>query len=130
MAKGRQISMKIWERIAYINRTSPNAATAAAMNSVNDMIDIEAERYYKTIARVPNSIIMLLFLLCIAAAFFTGCQAANFKGYELLMPFVLQLMLSLVIYITLDLDRPRRGLINMDEIHKSMTDLRENFKAD
>jgi hypothetical protein len=129
MAKGREISAKIWDRIAYVNRTAPNVASAAAMNAVNDMIDIEAERFYKSIARVPDSIITLLFLLCLAAAFFTGCQAANYKGLQLVMPFVLQFMLTLVIYITLDLDRPRRGLITMDEIHKSMIDLRENFDS-
>lgn len=128
MAKARKISGAIWNRIAEVNRIAPNAATVVAMTSVNTMIDIESERFYKSIARVPDSIIILLFLLSISAAFFTGCQAAAYKGFDLVMPIILQLMLTLVIYITLDLDRPRRGLINMDEIHKSMIDLRENFK--
>jgi hypothetical protein len=40
----------------------------------------------------------------------------------------MQLMLVVVIYVTLDLDRPRRGMINLDDTHKSMTELRTLFE--
>jgi hypothetical protein len=37
------------------------------------------------------------------------------------------LMLSLTIFIIMDIDRPRRGLFNLNQVHKHMYELRDAF---
>ena len=128
MSDAKMHGASIWNRVAEFNKKSPNAATAMAMASVNSMLDAETERFYKSIARVPDTIIALLFLLGIVTSFFFGCQFKTYKGADWVLPVIMQLMLVVVIYITLDMDRPRRGTINLDDTHRIMTDLRSSFQ--
>ena len=75
--------------------------------------------------RVPDSIVVMLFLLSLAAAFYAGYAGAARGSIDWLVLVGFSLLICLVIFITLDLDRPGRGLIRLRMAEQAMVDLRE-----
>lgn len=122
------ISARIWNHCtAHFRQTGSVAPTNLMIPSLNAMIDKVNTRQQQLYAIVPESIVLMLFVLTIASAFLAGY--VNRKGkvdWPVAAGFCI--LTAFVIYITLDLDRPRRGLINLDVAEKSMVDLRQNFK--
>jgi len=113
--KTEQISARIWNRAVAASHKSENlAATQQMIPALNAMIDVTTLRTAAGRSRVPDSIIVLLFLLSMACSFFAGYVIPSNKKMEktTLLGFVL--LTVFVIYVILDLDRPRRGIINMD----------------
>jgi hypothetical protein len=110
------ISAHIWYRAIQASHKSENlAATQQMIPALNAMIDAVTLRTAAGKSRVPDSIIVLLFLLSLSCSFFAGYVLPGNKkmGKTTILGFVL--LTVFVIYVILDLDRPRRGIINMDE---------------
>lgn len=122
------ISSRIWNHCtAHFRQTGSMVPANQMIPALNSMIDIVNTRQQQIFAIVPESIVLMLFVLTIASAFLAGY--VNRKGkvdWPVAAGFCI--LTAFVIFITLDLDRPRRGLINLDVAHKSMVDLRQNFK--
>jgi purine-cytosine permease-like protein len=95
--------------------------------ALNQMLDIRTTRKIGELSQVPLSILVMLFALCIAASFFIGYNFGE-KKPDWLVVASFCLLTSIVIYITLDLDRPRRGLIQLDTSQQAMIELRELFR--
>jgi cytochrome c oxidase subunit IV len=78
-------------------------------------------------AKVPETIILMLFVLTIASAFLAGYS--NKKGkMDWAVAIGFSILSAFVIFITLDLDRPRTGLIRLDIAEQTMLDLRQSVK--
>ena len=92
--------------------------------AVNTMIDTATLRDDKRIAHVPNSILNLLFILCLVSAFIIGYGRKEKKvDWILLCSFTL--MITITVYLILDLDNPRSGVITMDKAHLKILELRK-----
>jgi hypothetical protein len=128
MAKGETVSKRIWDRASSLGREPKYLVqTNQMIPALNSMIDIVTTRFYVTRAKVPESILWLLFLLSLVASLVVGYGR---KGSKLDWVVVagFSLMTCLAIYLILDLDRPRRGLINMDDANARIVELREMFE--
>jgi hypothetical protein len=93
--------------------------------AINQMLDAGTRRTIGEISRVPNSVVYMLFILALSSAFFLGYTLAQTIDWVAATAFCL--LIGVIIYITLDLDRPRRGLINLNTSHKTMLELRKMF---
>lgn len=114
--KTANISALIWNRAVKASHKSENlAATQQMIPALNAMIDAATLRTAAGNSRVPDSIIVLLFLLSLACSFFAGYVLPANKKIEKTTIVGFVLLTVFVIYVILDLDRPRRGIINMDE---------------
>jgi hypothetical protein len=91
--------------------------------ALNDMFDNATICNAREKARVPDSIVALLLALSISSAFYAGYISVGKGKLDWFIIIGFCILTSLVMYITLDLDRPRRGLINLDSTHQTMTDL-------
>jgi hypothetical protein len=87
---------------------------------VNDMIDAAGSREEARKVHVPESILWLLFTLCFTGSFIVG-YASKTKKADWIILLSYSLMTIMTIYIILDLDQPRRGMINTDSTHQNMT---------
>ncbi len=126
--KGNATARKIWDRAANLGKDPVYfVSTHQMIPALNDMIDIVTTRLSGGLARVPDSIAWLLFLLCVVGSFVVGY---GYKGKKLDWIVVVGfcLMISLTIYLILDLDRSRRGLINMDTANQRIVELRGMFE--
>ncbi len=122
------ISQRIWLRAAIISQQSAVENRSIQMiPAVNTMIDAMSKREASRISRVPESILWLLFLLTLTGSFIVG-YASNAKRINWIVIILYSLMTVMTVYLILDLDRPRRGLISTNITHQNMKKLLESFQ--
>ena len=95
--------------------------------ALNEMLDAGNSNDYAEKLRVPDPIVILLFALCLVCAFFVGYHSSHKGRFDWVIATGFCLLSALVIFITLDLDRPRAGFIRLNTSHQSMTDLIQQF---
>lgn len=123
------ISGKLWKRATDLSKDPNNlAATQQMIPALNDMIDVTTTRLSGEKAKVPQSILIMLFFLSIITAFYGGYSEGRNGRIDWLIQIGFCLLVSLVVLFTLDLDRPRRGFVNLDTPNQTIIDLRKNFE--
>lgn len=126
-SKGNDLSRNIWKTATSYARTDDiTTRTAQLLPALNEMIDIVTSRKASGEAHLPHSILYFLFALCFCVSFMMGYDKR--ERFDWIVTAGFSLMLSITIYIILDLDRPRRGLINLDKQNEKIVELRELFK--
>ncbi|HEV8080035.1 MAG TPA: hypothetical protein VGP43_04935 [Chitinophagaceae bacterium] len=128
--KADSISTLIWQQASKLSQqTSADNRSIQMIPAVNNMIDTMSKREVSRVSHVPESILWLLFLLIVAGSFIVG-YATNANKINWIVIFVYSLMIVMTVYLILDLDRPRRGIINSDNMHHNMERLLNVFKND
>lgn len=128
LQKTNTIADKIWKRVTALSKEKDNTLRSQQMiPAVNDMIDIVTTRDAERNAHVPESILWMLFLLTLTGSFITGYGLKK-ERFNWVIVSGFALMTTLAIYLILDLDRPRRGIINMDETHHKVIELKDLLK--
>ena len=123
-----EYSDKIWATVMQESQDKENTLRSQQMiPALNSMIDsvttVEAARN----ATVPDSIFWFLFLLIITASLIVGYSSNNKKiNHVIVSGFAL--MTVLTVFLIMDLDRPRRGIINTKASVQNIIGLREMFK--
>ena len=131
MVKGLQAEKDLWERAARLSRDPANLVASNQMvPALNAMFDLAASRLATTRAHVPETILWLLLILTLGASFLCGYNGGCSGEIDWLAIGVFAVMTAAVIYTTLDLERPLRGLIRLDTTQQSLLDLRQLFSAD
>ena len=123
------IQQQLWARASQLSKDS-GSTTVASMQMIpalNSMIDITTTRIYGNIVHLPDAIIYLLFLLSCASTFFIGYMFGGKEKFDWLMAVVFCLFTSLVVFVIFDLDRPRRGLITLDQMNNAIVELKQMF---
>ena len=124
----QSISMKLWKRASKLSLDHTNSdATRLMIPALNEMFDITTTRLAGEKAKVPDSIIWLLFLLACITSFYSGYSAALKGSIDWLVEFGFCLMISVTVLFIFDLDRPFRGLVTLDESNKNIIELRNYF---
>lgn len=96
--------------------------------AVNNMIDEVSTREEARNAHVPESILWLLFILCVIGSFVVGYASVNEKAdWVILISY--SLMTVMTVYLILDLDQSRQGLITAKSTHQNMYELLNTFKV-
>jgi len=128
LEKTKSVSKNIW-KIVTEESTKPNALVRSnqMIPAVNNMFDIVTTREGARIAKVPPLILLMLIVLIQTSAFLVGYSQKS-KKRNLVMNYGFAVMISLALYLVLELDRPRRGIINLDSTEQKILDLRDEFK--
>ncbi len=122
------ISEKIWKQATQLSQQSNfDNRSIQMIASLNNMTDALTKREASRIANVPESILWLLFLLALIGSFIVG-YASNAKKINWIVIVLYSLMTVMTIYLILDLDRPRRGLISTNITHHNMEKLLDSFQ--
>ncbi|BDU27078.1 MULTISPECIES: hypothetical protein [unclassified Flavobacterium] len=123
------ISAKLWKRATSLSKDPANlAATQQMIPALNDMIDVTTTRLSGEKAKVPQSILVMLFFLAVIISFYGGYSEGRKGKIDWLVQIGFCILVSLVVLFTLDLDRPRRGFVNLDVPNQTIIDLRKNFQ--
>jgi hypothetical protein len=98
--------------------------TSELVPGINEMIDITTVRRASGEAVIPDTIMFFLFALTFCAAFLLGFESPEtYISWIILVIFAL--MMSITIYMILDLDRARSGLIDIRIGVQKLIELRE-----
>ncbi len=96
--------------------------------ALNQVFDISSSRVASAFVHVPELILAMLIGLALLAAFLAGHAMATPKGRSWLHILAFAFIMSLTIYVIVDLEFPRMGLIRMDSADRPMLEMRDAMK--
>jgi len=116
-ARSTQIQQEIWAKTEEMARATPESEVLGLfITSVNETIDLQESRLTAIVtARVPETILMLLFVGEVLTLAAVGYSAGLTGSRGLLTALVLVFVLSAVLTIVVDLDRPRDGFLQVSQ---------------
>jgi len=121
------IGKEIWTLAADYARTDDiTTRTSELLPALNAMIDIVTTRRAAGEANIPVSILYFLLMLSLAVSFLLGYERRIKIDWIIVISF--SLMLSMTVFTIIDLDRPRSGLVTLDEANTRIIALRDMFK--
>jgi hypothetical protein len=119
---------EIWAAAVAGVQAAPSPATALLLPALNEMIDITTTRLVATESHPPNAIFAMLALLTLAGALLAGYSMAQGRTRNWLYMVSFALTMSLTVYVILDLEYPRIGLIRIDQADHLLVDVRQSLK--
>lgn len=130
LGEGAALQMEIWKQAVAACRL-PGASSQATMlllPALNDMIDITATRVTATTNHPPAIIFLLLVALSLIGAMLVGYGTSANKDRSLLHQGTFALVTSLAIYVIVDIEYPRLGLIRIDGADQTLVDVRSSMR--
>ena len=123
-----KISDRIWQRAAHLSGESSTVVSYTLMlSALNDMTGVVTSRDAARLARVPEPIVWLLIFLTFLGSLIIGYSKKEKKN-DWIVVSIYSLMTVITIYIIIDLDRPRRGIIKTETAHQKIVELRNLFR--
>lgn len=121
---------RIWAQALAVSRQpdAPAQATTLLLPALNDMFDITTTRAAATENHPPLVIFVLLGALSLIGALLVGYDMAPNRERTWLHPAIFAFMMSLAVYVIIDLEYPRLGLIRVDQADHLLLDLRKSMQ--
>lgn len=127
MAKSISIQKEIWTRAVAASRRAPAPATQLVLPALNEMIDITTVRTIAAKTHSPFVVVALLFTVILAGALLAGYAMAGTKGRNLVHMIIFAGITALTVYVILDLEYPRMGLIQISPVDQVLVDVRQSM---
>ncbi len=129
LGRSIQLQGQIWEKaVAAVKAGPPGPTGSLLLNALNSMFDIVTTRTNAARTHPPFVIYLLLGTLALAAALLAGFGMAGAKTRSWVHVVLFAAGLSLTVYVILDIEHPRLGLIRVDAFDRSIVELRESMK--
>jgi hypothetical protein len=129
LAKANALQTEIWRQAVVASRASgaPPAAAMLLLPALNAMIDITTTRTMATQMHPPIVVFVMLFALALAASLLAGYGMTGSKVRSRFHMLGFALVMAVTVFVILDIEYPRLGLIRIDAIDQAMVDLRESM---
>ena len=119
----------IWaEAVAASQSSSSSSPTMLLLPALNQMIDITTTRTVASQVHPPSIVYFLLMGLALVSALLAGYSMGESRSHNWLHTLLYAAILSLAIYVILDLEYPRLGLIRIDAADQLLLDLRHSMQ--
>lgn len=125
-AEGRQREIWALALVAAPRAALPQAATLV-VPALNEMFDIAATRLLALRIHPPPIVFGMLFAVALASALFAGYGMAASRRPSWIHRIGFALIVSVSVFVILDLEYPRLGLIRMDATDQMLVDLRASM---
>jgi len=118
------LQAEIWQKATGAAHASGNTAVLTLVAaSLNEMIDITTTRLASHQQHPPAVVYVLLFAFGLAASFVAGHATARSQRVDWTHALVFAGAIAAAVYVILDLEYPRLGLIRVDGIDQLLVDL-------
>jgi hypothetical protein len=118
----------LWKRaMAVGEKDKALIPTGLFIQSLNQMIDAQGVRLAALRNHIPNIVLVILYVLAVAGGGFVGYASAIDPRLTRLPVVIMGLLISLVLYLIIDLDRPNNGLITNNQ--QAMIDVAETIRS-
>ena len=129
LANSTRIQGVIWKRaVAAVKTGPPGPSGTAVLSALNAMFDIMTTRTMAARTTRPPIIYAMLAVLAMAGSLFAGDAMAGARTRSWIHVFGFALVMSLTVYVILDLEFPRVGFIRLDATDRVLVELREGMK--
>jgi hypothetical protein len=115
-ARAARLQDNFWSRAAAFAQKDPRSVTAGLLlQSLNDVIDLEAARFAASMNHVPETVILVVGFVAILSAAMVGYLFGLGNQRHLLSTVTMAVAITAVLLVIVDLDRPDRGLIQISQ---------------
>jgi hypothetical protein len=127
LARSAEIQQQIWlESLAASANSQP--ATMLLLPALNSMFDITTVRTGAALNHPPSAIYWLLYALALLGGALAGYDSATTKDRDWMHATIFAITLAGAVYVILDLEYPRLGLIRVDQFDQPLVDLRHSME--
>lgn len=111
-----QLQTELWELAVLVAQDDPRPVISGTfINALNAMIDAQSKRNALLQMQVPEVVLILLFIVFISSGGILG-YSSGLSGRRVIAPtLMVSFLIVLIVFIIIDLDRPKRGLIQVDQ---------------
>lgn len=128
LARSGELQLQIWRQsVAACELQKDGLKTSLVLGSLNAMIDITTTRTEAARRHPPKVIFALLFGLGLGCALLAGYGMAGSQTRNWVHIVGFAGVLSLSVYVTLEIEYPRIGSIRVDEADQVLIDLRSSM---
>jgi hypothetical protein len=129
LEKSNGLQREIWSRSIPASRRMPDtAASLLLIPALNEMFDISTTRTMAAFTHAPAVILVLLVVLSFVAAVLSGTAMSSQSRRNVLQMVLFAVAISFTVYVVLDLEYPRAGIINLTAMDEAILQLRETMK--
>jgi hypothetical protein len=116
IGRSNEIQEELWQNAKGLAAEDAGfVPTGVFIESLNEMIDNQAKRLHALQSRVPNIVFLALYGVAIVAFIFAG-YANGLEARRLRLPiYIMGALVSAVILLIQDLDRPAAGFISVSQ---------------
>ncbi|NOT56919.1 MAG: DUF4239 domain-containing protein [Deltaproteobacteria bacterium] len=128
LARSIKLQGAIWtQAIDAARRTESPAVITLVLSSLNEMIDITTTRTVAVQTHPPVEIFAMLFGVALASALLAGYGMAANKARNWVFGVGFAAVVAVAVFVTIDLEFPRVGLIRIDSVDQILVELRESM---
>lgn len=122
------IHAQLWSQVHAAGESHPDSESLALyIQALNEVIDLHSKRLMIGVRnRVPEIIILVLYMVTFLSVGTVGYHSGLSGTTRSGAAWAFLLTLAIVIYLIIDLDRPREGLFRVSQ--QAMIDLRESMR--
>ncbi len=115
IAEAETVFAALWQVAVDETRELPNPVTMSFVASLNDMIDALSSRDAAVKRHVPELVLFLLFGTFIMLGGVVGYSSSIANVHPGMPVYAMMMLIVVLVFLIIDLDRPRRGLIEVDQ---------------
>jgi len=128
MARSQELQQAIWSQaVAACDARGEASTRTLVLTSLNSMIDITTTRTMAARIHPPSVIFILLIVMVLACSFLAGHAMSGNQGRPWAYGIGFAVVMALAIYVILDVEYPRAGMIRMSDADQVLVDLREEM---
>ena len=127
VSKSEELHGRLWSQAIAASANDRSPVTALFIQSLNEVIDLHAQRVMVALrSRIPAPIWLALYLLAILAMTAVGYNQGLTSTRRSLAALALIVAFSVVMLLIVDLDRPGEGALRVSQ--QSMIDLQNSMR--
>ena len=124
----KQLQNDVWNKaIAAVDATNSNSSTIVFIPAINNMFEVANTRIMITRMHPPVQIFLLLIGLAAISAFLAGYNMSKRKTYSLVYTLCFSAITAFTLYVIIDLEFPRVGMIRIDAFDNLLVEARDNL---
>jgi hypothetical protein len=127
LASSNRIQQEIWVR-AVAESADLQSARMLLLPALNEMFDITTKRTMAAQAHPPDVVFGLLFVFALCAALLAGSAMAWPESRRWLHSATFAFALAGSVYVIIDMEFPRVGLIRVDSFDKVLVEVRRSME--
>jgi hypothetical protein len=129
LAKATRLQREIWtQAVAATDGPEHRSTRILLLSALNDMFDIVTTRSVAVRTHPPLIIYVTLFAISLACAGLTGYRASASEHPGHFYYILLSAVVACVLYVILDVEYPRYGLVRLDAANRVLVDLPQMMK--
>jgi len=128
LTRATALQGEIWTQAVAASREGPSQAAMLLLPALNQMFDITTTRTMAARIHQPLIIFVLLVALTLISALLAGHEMATAKARSWVHMVGFALAMAAAVYVIIDMEYPRLGLINIHSADQVLVDLRQSMQ--